>query len=127
MRPRGLALCPFWVCRAREWGRAPFISSLCSLSQRGEAGQHATFLPRWGQDDRTLGTMCFKAHCFLRSPLAWEGSGSPADRPPSSTPPALPDELQVHTVANSQTQVKGLSMHTHASTIYKDLIQLNSD
>ena len=38
-----------------------------------------------------------------------------------------PDELQVHTVANSQTQVKGLSMHTHASTIYKDLIQLNSD
>ena len=38
-----------------------------------------------------------------------------------------PGKLQVHTVANSQTQVKGLSMHTHASTIYKELIQLNSD
>ena len=38
-----------------------------------------------------------------------------------------PGELQVHTVTNSQTQVKGLSMHKHASTIYKEFIQLNSD
>lgn len=51
-----LAVCaPSGSGRAGKWGWASFISGLCFLRHRGEVGQHATPLPRWGHTGRALG------------------------------------------------------------------------
>lgn len=84
------------VCRARGCGRGTLHFKSLLPEPAGRRGNMQRLCQGGDKTTEPWGP------CVLRPTVSWrslwtgEGSGSPADGPLFSTPPALPDELQVH-------------------------------